>query len=60
MIFYLLPLSEAIDVFKRLGYSFDKEKLKKIMFKARREFEDYLSHHRCYARALEKRYIPHG
>ncbi len=29
MMFYLLPLSEIVDILKRLGYNFDKNRLKK-------------------------------
>ncbi len=38
----------------------DKEKLKKIFFKAREEFEDYLKLHKYYIRALKRRYMSHG
>ncbi|MEE9213729.1 MAG: nucleotidyltransferase domain-containing protein [Thermodesulfobacteriota bacterium] len=38
----------------------DKEKLKKIFFKARKEFEDYLKLHKYYIRALKRRYMSHG
>ncbi|OHB88812.1 MAG: hypothetical protein A3D13_06115 [Planctomycetes bacterium RIFCSPHIGHO2_02_FULL_40_12] len=44
----------------KLIFVSDKEKLKKIFFKAGREFEDYLKLHKYYIRALKKRYIVHG
>jgi len=50
-------LQTEIRVKGKLIYVRDKEKLKKILMKARKEFEDYLVHHRHYADALERRYI---
>lgn len=38
----------------------DREKLKKIFFKARREYEDYLKLYKYYIRSLKKRYIAYG
>lgn len=55
------PLFQAeIRVKGKLIFVREKEKLKKILFKARREFEDYLELHKYYVRALKERYIAHG
>lgn len=55
------PLFQAeIRVKGKLIFVREKEKLKRILFKARREFEDYLELHKYYVRALKKRYIAHG
>lgn len=44
----------------KLIYLKDAEKLKKVLFKARKEFEDYLELHKYYVRSLKKRYAAHG
>ena len=54
------PFQAEIRVKGKPIYVRNKEKLKKIFFKARREFEDYLGLHKHYIDALEKRYAPHG
>ena len=54
------PFQAEIRVKGKPIYVRNKEKLKKIFFKARREFEDYLGLHKHYIDALEKRYTPHG
>lgn len=49
-----------IRVNGRLIYVQENEKLKKILFNARKEYEDYLVWHKYYTIALKKRYLNNG
>lgn len=51
---------KEIRVKGRVVYVRDKEKLKRVLFKARKEFEDYLKIHKYYIRALKRRYAHYG
>ena len=57
---YLRDFQTEIRVNGKLIYVKDMNQFKNIIFKAAKEYEDYMVHHKYYSMALKKRCLSYG